>query len=40
MKEKFKLTKLEKSWVLYDLCNSAFTLLVSTLLPPAAAGNR
>ena len=33
MKEKFKLTKLEKSWVLYDVGNSAFTLLVSTLLP-------
>ena len=33
MKEKFKLTPLEKSWVLYDVGNSAFTLLVSTLLP-------
>ena len=33
MKEKFKLTKLEKSWILYDVGNSAFTLLVSTLLP-------
>ena len=33
MKEKFRLTKLEKSWVLYDVGNSAFTLLVSTLLP-------
>lgn len=33
MKEKFKLTKLEKSWILYDVANSAFTLLVSTLLP-------
>jgi UMF1 family MFS transporter len=33
MKEKFKLTSLEKSWVLYDIGNSAFTLLVSTLLP-------
>ena len=33
MKEKFKLTKLEKSWVLYDVGNSAFTLLVATLLP-------
>lgn len=33
MKEKFKLTKLEKSWVLYDIGNSAFILLVSTLLP-------
>ena len=33
MREKFRLTKLEKSWVLYDVGNSAFTLLVSTLLP-------
>ncbi len=33
MKEKFKLTALERSWVLYDIGNSAFTLLVSTLLP-------
>ena len=33
MKEKFKLTALEKSWFLYDMGNSAFTLLVSTLLP-------
>ena len=33
MKEKFKLTKLEKSWVLYDIGNSAFILLVSTLIP-------
>lgn len=31
--EKFRLTKLEKSWVLYDVGNSAFTLLVSTLIP-------
>ena len=30
---KLKLTKLEKSWVLYDIANSAFILLVSTLLP-------
>lgn len=28
-----KLTKLEKYWVLYDVGNSAFTLLVSTILP-------
>ena len=28
-----KLTKLEKSWILYDIGNSAFILLVSTLLP-------
>ena len=33
VKEKFKLTPLERSWVLYDIGNSAFTLLVSTLLP-------
>ena len=33
MKEKFKLTPLERSWILYDIGNSAFTLLVSTLLP-------
>ena len=30
---KFKLTSLEKKWVLYDVGNSAFTLLVSTLIP-------
>ncbi len=28
-----KLTKLEKNWVLYDVGNSAFTLLVSTIMP-------
>ncbi len=33
MKTKFKLTPLEKSWILYDIANSAFTLLVSTLIP-------
>ena len=33
MKKAFKLTKLERSWVLYDVGNSAFTLLVATLLP-------
>jgi len=33
MKEKFKLTKLERSWILYDIGNSALTLLVSTLVP-------
>ena len=27
-----KLTKLEKQWVLYDVGNSAFTLLVATLM--------
>ncbi len=30
---KFKLTKLEKSWVMYDVGNSAFTLLITTILP-------
>ncbi len=30
---KFKLTKLEKNWILYDVGNSAFVLLVATLLP-------
>ena len=33
MKKTFKLTPLERSWVLYDVGNSAFTLLASTLLP-------
>ena len=28
-----KLTALEKKWVLYDVANSAFTLMVSTLIP-------
>ncbi len=28
-----KLTKSEKNWVLYDVGNSAFTLLVSTIMP-------
>lgn len=30
---KRKLTKLEKSWILYDVGNSAFILLVSTIIP-------
>ena len=30
---KFKLTPLEKKWVLYDVGNSAFTLLVTTIMP-------
>ena len=30
---KFKMTSLEKKWVLYDVGNSAFTLLVSTIMP-------
>lgn len=29
----FKLTKEERNWVLYDVGNSAFTLLVSTIMP-------
>ena len=33
MKVKFKLTPLEKSWILYDIGNSAFILMVSTLIP-------
>ena len=33
MKERFKLTALEKSWILYDIGNSAFILLVATLVP-------
>ena len=33
MKEKFKLTSLEKGWILYDVGNSAFILMVSTLIP-------
>ncbi len=30
---KFKLTALEKKWVLYDVGNSAFTMLVATIFP-------
>ena len=33
MEKKFKLTPLEKSWILYDVGNSAFILLVATLVP-------
>ena len=29
----FKMTRLEKKWVLYDVGNSAFTMLVSTIFP-------
>ena len=29
----FKLTSEEKKWVLYDIGNSAFVLMVSTLIP-------
>ena len=31
--EKTKLTKLEKYWILYDVGNSAFILLVTTIIP-------
>lgn len=40
--KKTKLTALEKSWILYDIGNSAFILMVATLLPiffNALAGN-
>ena len=30
---KQKLNKLEKYWVMYDVGNSAFALLVSTIIP-------
>ena len=30
---KFKLTKDEKNWILYDVGNSAFTLLITTIMP-------
>lgn len=30
---KTKMSKIEKYWVLYDVGNSAFTLLVSTIIP-------
>ena len=40
---KQKLNKLEKYWVMYDVGNSAFALLVSTIIPiyfkNMAAGN-
>jgi Permeases of the major facilitator superfamily len=32
-KLKFKLTARERAWVLYDVANSAFVLMVSTILP-------
>lgn len=31
--QKTKFTKLEKQWILYDVGNSAFTMLVATILP-------
>lgn len=33
-----KLSKLEKSWILYDIGNSAYVLLASTILPIVFAG--
>lgn len=30
---KSKLTSLEKKWILYDVANSAFTMMVSTIIP-------
>lgn len=33
MGEKTKLTKLEKGWILYDVGNSAFTMLACSLIP-------
>lgn len=33
MKQSTKLLPLEKSWILYDVGNSAFVLLISTLIP-------
>lgn len=29
----FKLTKLERNWIFYDIGNSAFTLLITTIMP-------
>lgn len=33
MEKKFKMISLEKKWVLYDVGNSAFTMLVATIFP-------
>ncbi len=33
MTKRMKLSKLEKSWILYDVGNSAFVLMVSTIIP-------
>lgn len=30
---KFKLTRMEKNWILYDVGNSAYTMLVTTIMP-------
>lgn len=32
-KQKLKLTSLERSWIMYDVGNSAFVLMVATLIP-------
>ncbi len=32
-KSKFKVTPLERSWILYDVGNSAFVLMIATLVP-------
>ena len=29
----FKLTKEERNWILYDVGNSAFVLIISTIIP-------
>ena len=29
-KQRFRLTKLERAWILYDVGNSAFVLMVAT----------
>ena len=31
--EKFKMTPLERAWILYDVGNSAFVLMIATLVP-------
>ena len=33
MKNRDRLTTLERSWVLYDVGNSAFVLMASTIMP-------
>ena len=38
MEQSQKMTSLEKRWVLYDVGNSAFTLLISTILPSISTG--
>ena len=30
---KFQLKAMEKKWILYDIANSAFALLISTIIP-------